>query len=219
LSQLPLPSRFPSLRFLLLAATTVVTLAISGCSGSEVGTPASSTAPGLAAPTASSTTSPSAGTDAEPADYRRLLLAAADISDAEDTFIQRSQESRPNGNAGASAFFVNEKDNRAISDTFLVYPDAATASATLHQASATLTTLVAGGTPTPVPVGTDGVMISGRHPEEDKAVTLVFFTEGPALVRLQFQSATGDATTDDFVTSVAKMQQIALRVGLSGPPD
>ena len=99
----------------------------------------------------------------------------------------------------------------------MIYPDAATATATLKQAAATLPTLVEGGTPTPLAVGTDGVMISGTYPNQDKAVTLVFFTEGPAMVRLEFQSATGDATTDQFVTNVAKMQQIALRVGLARP--
>ena len=141
--------------------------------------------------------------------------SAADLSDAEDTFNERSRQSRPNGMPGASAFFVNDKDTRAISDTFLVYPDAGTATSTLRQASGTLTTLVAGGTPKPAPVGTDGVMISGKHPDEDKAVTLLFFTEGRALVRLEFQSAPGDATTDRFVTSIGKMQEIALRVGLA----
>jgi hypothetical protein len=42
----------------------------------------------------------------------------------------------------------------------------------------------------------------------------VLFTEGPALVRLEFQSAPGDVTTDEFVVNIGKMQQIALRTGL-----
>ena len=97
----------------------------------------------------------------------------------------------------------------------MVYPDAATATATLKQAAGTLPTLVTGGQPHPFPVGTDGVVVSGTAPDEDKAVTLVFFAQDEALVRLEFQSAVGDGTTDQFVTTVAKMQQIALRVGLS----
>ena len=84
----------------------------------------------------------------------------------------------------------------------------------MAQTSQTLTQLVAGGAPTPSPVGTDGVTISGTYPDDDKSVTLLYFTEGRALVRLEFQSATGDATTDRFVTVVGKMQQIALRNGL-----
>ncbi|TPG32006.1 hypothetical protein [Mycolicibacterium hodleri] len=150
-------------------------------------------------------------------DYLGMLISASDLTDADDTFTEQSSESQPNGSPGASAFFVNGEDNRAIVDTFVIYADAATATATLKEAVATLPTLVKGGTPTALAVGTDGVMISGTYPNQDKAVTLVFFTEGTALVRLEFQSATGDATTDQFVTSVAKMQQIALRVGLARP--
>jgi len=162
------------------------------------------------APTTSKTADPSAAVD-----YRSLLLSASDLTDAEDTFVERSRESQPDGSPGASAFFVNDEDSRAIVDTFMVYPDAATATATLKQAAGTLPSLVTGGQPQPFPVGTDGVVVSGTAPDEDKAITLVFFAEGRSLVRLEFQSAVGDATTSQFVTNVAKMQQIALRVGLS----
>lgn len=162
-------------------------------------------------------TSTSTSAAAEPVDYRDLLLTAADLSDAEDTFTERSRDSQPNGMDGASAFFVNDQDNRAISNTVLIYPDAATATATLRQAAGNLTNLVAGGTPTPAAVGTDGTMISGTSPDGQKAVTQLLFTEGRALVRLDFESAAGDATTDPFVINVGKMQQIALRVGLADP--
>ena len=196
---------------------TLVAVGISGCTPSDGGSAAQSSAPTL--PTIpyapSSTSKPSATPEAT--DYEHLLLSAADLSDAEDRFTERSKESQPNGTTGASAFFVNDQDSRAISDTFLIYPDAATATATLKQAAGTLPTLVAGGTPKPLAVGTDGVVVSGTYPEEDKAVTLVFFTEGRSLVRLEFQSATGDSTTDQFVNNVAKMQQIALRIGLADP--
>lgn len=202
-----------------LVATLSILLVVglSGCtppSGGGGGTTAqSSSVPTLpTVPYAPTTTTKPGGS--APVDYRRLLLTAADLTDAEDTFVERSKESDPNGSPGASAFFVNGEDSRAIIDTFLIYPDAATATATLKQAASTLPTLVAGGTPQPFPVGTGGVVVSGTAPDEDKAVTLVFFSEGKALVRLEFQSAVGDPTTADFVAHVAKMQQIALRVGL-----
>lgn len=77
--------------------------------------------------------------------------------------------------------------------------------------------MVTGATPRPAPVGTDGTMAVGTSPDGGKATTLLVFTEGPALVRLEFQSAPGDTTTDDFVINVGKMQQIALRTGLNAP--
>lgn len=192
---------------------TLLVIGLSACSGTEPARTPLSALPGLAGTVATTTTpTPSAKVDAT--DYQRLLLNGADLSDADDTFQHRSNQAQPNDQPGASAFFVNGKDTRAITDTVLVYPDAAAASTTLKQTSQTLSDLVAGGAPTPSPVGTDGVTISGTYPDDDKSVTLLYFTEGRALVRLEFQSATGDATTDRFVTSIGKMQQIALRVGL-----
>jgi hypothetical protein len=190
-------------------------MGISGCSGTNPGTPATSSLPGLPTSAVTSATTPGKTPEAASADYGRLLLTGADLSDVEDTFTQRSQAPQTKGVPGASAFFVNAKDDRAIGDTVLIYPDATTATATLHQSAGTLTTTVTGGAPKPVAVGSDGVVITGTYPDEAKAVTLMLFTEGRALVRLEFQSATGDTTTDKFVTNVGKMQQIALRIGLA----
>jgi hypothetical protein len=202
----------------LAASAALLAIGISGCSSANLGTPATSSLPGLPTSAVTSSTTPSKTPEAASTDYGRLLLTAADLSDADDTFTQRSQSPQPKDVPGASAFFVNANDNRAIGDTVLIYPDAATATATLHQSAGTLTTTVTGGAPKPVAVGSDGVMITGTYPDENKAVTLMFFTEGRALVRLEFQSATGDTTTDKFVTAVGKMQQIALRVGLADSP-
>lgn len=203
-------SHAPSHRTLALAALLVTGL--TACAPTEQSGTASS-APTLPAFTTTSPTSSSAKPSAASADHGKLLLTAADLSDAEDTFIEQSREPIPDGTPGASAFFVNEADTRAISNTLLVYPDAAAAGAALQQAIDT--TKVAGDTQT-AGVGQDGVVIKGTRPDEDKSVTLLMFTEGPAVVRMEFQSATGDVTTDDFVTSVGKMQQIALRYGLPG---
>jgi hypothetical protein len=196
------------------AAAVTLAVGLAGCNGATPNAPAPGSLPGVAAPTSTSSTTPSKSPQATAQDYTRLLLTAADLSGADDTFTRRSQTPNPNGDTGASAFFVNDKDNRAITDTVLVYPDAAAATATLQKSTAAMTTTVAGGTPTPTAIGTDGVTISGTYPDQNKAVTLMFFTQGRAVVRLEFQSAPGDATKDGFVTEVGKMQQIALRVGL-----
>ncbi|OBB62758.1 hypothetical protein [Mycolicibacterium monacense] len=162
------------------------------------------------------TTSPAAGNDAAHRDYSQLLLQASDISDDEDTFTVRSTSGSPGGLPGASALFVNAEDTRAISDTVVVYPDAATATATLRNALPAVEKTVVGGTPRPAPVGTDGTIVVGMSAEGPKAATLLIYTHGPALVRLHFESAPGDATTDEFVFTVGKMQLIALRTGLTG---
>ncbi|BBY19393.1 hypothetical protein [Mycolicibacterium litorale] len=170
-----------------------------------------STAPPLtAAPTTARTESGS-----DDADYSHLLLAAADISDDEDVFSMRSTTLNPGGLPGASVLFVNAEDTRAVSDTIAIYPDAPTATSTLRQALSEVGKVVVGGVPRPAPVGTDGTMVVGMSADGTKAATLLLFTHGPALVRLQFESAPGDATTDEYVIAVGKMQQIALRTGLA----
>lgn len=194
------------------AAAALLTVSISACAPAEPGGGATSApAPTLPAFTTSSTAT-SATAAPEDTDYRDLLLTAGDLTDADDTFVERSREPSPDGHAGASAFFVNEQDTRAIIDTVLIYPDDAAAAAALQQA---VNTRKVSGDPQPMGVGQGGVVIRGTRPDEDKAVTLLLYTAGPALVRIEFQSADGDVTTDPFVTSVGKMQQIALRIGLA----
>lgn len=155
--------------------------------------------------------------DKKDVDYSRLLLQPADVSDNDDTFTEQSTTpSGPDGLPGASALYVNQDDTRAIADTIVIYPDAQTAATTLREALPALGSTLTGATSRPAPVGTDGTMAVGTSKDGSKAVTLLLFTQGPALVRLEFQSAPGDVTTDEFVVNIGKMQQIALRAGL--PP-
>ena len=193
------------------AAATLLVVGLTACAPPQPGAP-SSAPPTLPAFTTTSA-APSTTATAQVTDYTRLLLTAADLSDAEDTFTERHKESSPGGLPGASAFFVNAQDTRAISTTVLVYDNPETAARALKDASNTLSTRVT-GTPVPAGVGPDSVMVRGTDPDEAKDVTVLMFTQGRALVRLEFQSAGGDATTDGFVTSIGKMQQIALRAGL-----
>ncbi|AOS94796.1 hypothetical protein AN480_27275 (plasmid) [Mycobacterium intracellulare subsp. chimaera] len=57
--------------------------------------------------------------------------------------------------------------------------------------------------------------IPGMPPDRTKSITILLFTEGPALARLEFDSAPGEPTSIDFATDIGQKQDIALRVGLS----
>ncbi|MGV0716334.1 hypothetical protein ABQE93_13115 [Mycolicibacterium sp. XJ662] len=170
--------------------------------------------PAAAPTTTSAQGSPTTSPTDTAQDYSHLLLTASDLSDDEDTFTVASTNPGPGGLPGASALFVNQDDTRAISNTIVIYPDAETATKTLREALPSIDTAVAGATPQPVPVGADGTIAVGTSPDGTKAATLLLFTHGPALARLEFQSALGDATTDEFVINIGKMQQIALRTAL-----
>jgi hypothetical protein len=161
------------------------------------------------------TAAPTTESEDDDGDYSHLLLAASDVSDEEDVFAMWSTTRDPGGVPGASALFVNAEDTRAISNTVVVYPDPATATSTLRKALPDVGQIVVGGTPRPAPVGTDGTIVVGMSADGMKAATLLLYTHGPALVRLQFESAPGDATTDKFVVNVGKMQLIAVRTALA----
>ncbi|CDP88260.1 MULTISPECIES: hypothetical protein [Mycolicibacterium] len=194
--------------------TTGIAVAVIGtaaaCSPAEDSPPT----PWAPTPTSSSPASPPKSSKSQPSDYSHLLLQAEDVSIPPDTFTARSSNVNPDGQSGASALFVNTDDTRAIADTILIYSDAETASATLKQASAAVSTMVTGGPPQPVPIGSNGSVIAGMAPDGSKAVTLLMYTQGRAVVRLEFDSNPDDPVSPQTVASVGRMQQIALRIGL-----
>jgi hypothetical protein len=215
---MPFPTSSP-LKFVLTAGlATIVATTAAGCQSTDPGsaarwgmTPTTATnasPPAVAPPAIGATTKPGS------TDYSRLLLTPADVSIPPDTFTASSSNANLNGAPGASAFFVNTDDTKAIADTILIYPEPATATATLRQAATAVSTIVTGGPPQPFPVGSDGTIVTGTSPDGAKAVTLLLFTEGRALVRLEFDSAPGEPASPQVVTSVGTMQEIALRVGL-----
>jgi hypothetical protein len=194
----------------------VLAIGLSGCTPTD--SPPAPSAPGL--PTsASSESSPTATSapkenSAAVVDYSRLLIEPTDINNAYDTFVTRSTVPNRRGGKGVSALFVNQDDTRAIGVTISILPDEAAAKAALDASLAAFGATVTGGPPTPSPVGTDGKMIVGTSPDGAKDITALLFTEGPAVARLEFQSAPGDPSPPDVVTDIGIKQAIALRVGL-----
>ncbi|EID13642.1 hypothetical protein [Mycolicibacterium phlei] len=210
--------RLTDSRFLsVLAVAALIGSTGVACDAAGSGLGATTSPPAATSQATSSSTKPTATTDDEAdVDYSALLLQANDVSTADDTFHVQSSNPGPDGLPGASVLLVNHDDTRAISDTIVIYPDAATATRTLREALPSIDQVVAGATPQPVPVGVDGTLARGTSPDGTKSATLLLFTHGPALVRLEFQSALGDSATDEYVLAVGKMQDIALRHGLPG---
>jgi hypothetical protein len=197
-----------------LLLTTGLAAAVVGTASSCTTASQSPPTPWVPAPTTSSPASTQAAPKSQASDYSYLLLQAEDVSIPPERFTARSSNVNPDGQSGASTLFVNADDTRAIADTILIYQDVATATATLKQASAAVSTMVTGGQPQPVPVGSNGTVIAGTAPDGSKAVTLLMYTQGRAVVRLEFDSTPDDPVSPQTVASVGRMQQIALRIGL-----
>jgi hypothetical protein len=198
--------------FGLVIATLVVATVVTGCSAT------SSTSSVESPDTSIAVSSPPPSTPAGrvASDYRRLLIEPGDINNGTDTFATRSSTTNPGGSDGVSALFVNQHDTRAIGDTIVVLPDRAAATTTLNSTVSAIGTIITGGRPQPWPVGTGGTVVSGTSPDGSKAVIVLLFTEGRAVVRLEFDSAPGDPMPPQVVTDVGKKQQIAVRTGLTG---
>jgi len=196
-----------------LGAAVILTLALSGCTP-NTSAPATSV-PGLPSAASSSTAPTSAPKEnASAVDYSRLLIEPSDINTATDSFVLRSTVPNRRGGKGVSALFVNQDDTRAVGVTITVLPDPVAAKAALDASVQAIGTTLSGGTPEPSPVGTDGTVVSGMSPDGTKDMTVLLFTEGPAVARLEFGSAPGTPTSPEVVTDVGVKQAIALRTGL-----
>ncbi len=199
---------------LLIAAVTIGAAGCDNQSGipQDANPPLSKSTPN-ASPTVP-TAKPSATAAANPTDYMRLLIQPRDIATATDTFAAQSPATNPNGRAGAEVLLVNQNQTRGINVMILQLPEPGSAAAALEDAKASLSKSMASPNPQPSPVGTGGTVASGLSPDGSKQVTVLLFTEGPALARLEFDGLPGQPAPEPFVTDVGQKQAIALRVGL-----
>jgi hypothetical protein len=195
-----------------LTATALLAIGVSvgGCSSNN------STSSGSASSkTSSSTSSAQTSQTAIAGDYSNLLIKPTDITVPGDTFtLAQPPMQNPNGQPGVAAVFTNSDGTRQIGDTILVLPDASAAATALEGAKASLGSVVTGGTPQPVAVGTGGTMVSGTSPDGSKAVTVLQFTEGKAFATLEFDSAPTDPVPPEVLTDVGQKQDTAIKDGL-----
>jgi hypothetical protein len=119
----------------------------------------------------------------------------------------------PNNAAGVAQLFANADNSRRIGDTILIVADPAAAVAGLENTKTNYAGRVT-GTWQPVNVGSNGAMISGTSPDNSQAVTVLLFTEGKALVNLEFDSAPNDPIDAAVATDVGRKQDAAIKSGL-----
>ena len=211
--------------FVTRAATAMIIAALSvgaAACDNQSGLPgATSSAPAVLAPlTTSTTTKATASSTAAPQrlDYTRFLLEGRDISTADDPYTAQPTTPTPDGRPGAEVLLVNQDQTKAVSIQLAGLPDAASAPAALQETQANLATAVTGGQPQASPVGTNGTLVSGTSPDGKKSATVLLFTEGAALARIEFDGVPGQPASNAFVTNVGQKQDIALRVGLGNQP-
>lgn len=190
-------------------ATVVAGAALAGCGGGNNASPTSSSR--SAAPlTSSSVASPAPG---QPTDYSALLIKVTDIGG--DLTTPQPPVLNPNNAPGVAQLFASADNSRRIGDTILIVADPATAAAGIDNTKTNYGGKVS-GTWQPVDVGSNGTIISGTSPDNAQAVTVLLFSEGRALVNLEFDSAAGDPIDPAVATDIGRKQDAAIRKGLPG---
>jgi hypothetical protein len=183
-------------------ATIVVGAAITGCGNNKTSSPSSS---------ASATGSSATPSSAQPSDYSNLLIKPSDIGG--DVAAPQPPVLNPNGQAGVEQLFASPDNSRRIGDIILVAADAAAAKAGLDNTKNNYVSKVT-GTWQPADVGSNGAIISGTAPDNSEARTVLLFTEGKALVSLEFDSAPNDPIDLSVATDVGRKQDAAIKSGL-----
>ncbi|WP_241520441.1 hypothetical protein [Mycobacterium paraense] len=155
-------------------------------------------------------TAPSPG---QPADYSSLLIKPSDIGG--DFKSPQPPVLNPNNATGVAQLFANPDNSRRIGDTILIVADPAVAKAAIENTKANYAGKVS-GTWQPVDVGSNGFMISGNSPDNSQAVTVLLFSEGKAVVNIEFDSAPNDPIDPAIAIDVGRKQDAAIKSGLPG---
>lgn len=106
-------------------------------------------------------------------------------------------------------------NSRRIGVSILIVADPATAAAGIANTKVNYRRKVK-GIWQPVGVGSNGTMISGNSPDDSQAVTVLLFSEGRALVDLEFDSAPGDPIDPAMATDIGRKQDAAIKKGMPG---
>jgi hypothetical protein len=143
------------------------------------------------------------------------LIQASDIN-APETFTGSPPINNPNGQPGVATTFSTQDGGHVIHDTIQVLADPAAATNALNLAKAGQGNLVKDPRTKSANVGTDGTVLSGKSPDGSKGVTILLFTEGRALVTLQFDGPPGMLPPEDYYLDTGQKQAAAVKKGLGG---
>jgi hypothetical protein len=171
----------------------------------------SSAASSSAASTSSSAVASPSGT--QPSDYTTLLIKPEDVGP--DAVMDGAPIPNPSGVTGAGATFKNPEGTRFVIDTVSVLDTPAAAADLIPHMKEVIAGKIT-GSPEPVDVGQNGFRVVGQSTDKSKELTEIVFTQGRAIVDLEFASAPGDPVPPDVAMDIAQKQDTAVKNGLPG---
>lgn len=190
-------------------AIVVVAAASTGCGGA--GKPSS--APASSAPASTSSSSVTGPPSGQPSDYGFLLIKPNDVGDG--LTAPQSPMLNPNNAPGVAQLFANGDSSRRLWDTIVIAADPPAAAAELASTQGSYNGKVSGSWQ-PLAVGANGVTISGTSPDNSQAMTVLAFTEGKALVTLEFDSPPDEPFDPAVALDIGRKQDAAVKKGLAG---
>jgi hypothetical protein len=199
----------------LAVAAVLVGATVAGCGGGDEKSSDTSSSSAASSSSAESTSTSAAASPAgtEPTDYTTLLIQPTDISP--DTVTDGPPIVNPSGVTGAGQTFKNPEGTQFVIDTVAVFDNPAAATDTIPHMKDAIAQKIS-GSPQPVDVGSDGFMVAGTSTDNTKALTEIVFTQGRAMVDLEFSSGPNDPVPPDVATDIARKQDTAVKNGLPG---
>lgn len=195
------------------AAAAALAVGTAGCGNKSAPSPSSSAS---ASPSTSSAgAAPGSSAPAQQSDYANLLIQASDIG-APEPFTASPLTNNPNGQPGVAVTFSTADGGHVIKDTIQVFADPGAASNGLNAAKGAQGNIVKDPQTQPLDVGTGGTTLLGNSPDNSKGVTLLLFTEGKALVTMEFDGPRDTLAPPDFVGDTGNKQDAAVKKGLGG---
>lgn len=199
-----------------LAATAVlVCTTVAGCGDDKGSTPSSITSSSSSAATSSAASSgAAASTPAAQGDYSSLLITPTDVGP--NAFVDGPPSANPGGVTGAAQTFKNPDGKRVIVDTIGVNADPGAAAQLLEAMKGEVGKKV-NAPQQPIDIGSGGFMVIGQStdPAKQMEVSEAVFTEGKALVDLEFDCVPGNPTPADELLALARKQDAAVKNGLT----
>lgn len=198
----------------LVAAALLVSTAAVGCGSNDKDSTSSSSATSTSTTTttsaAAATTSAAASPAAGGPDYSNLLLKPSDV---DPSFTASEPTRNPNGMPGIGQTLANPAKGENLLFVIFVDDNPAAAVQSMQSFKDSLAKEVT-GQPEPADVGDGGFIATGTSPDGAKAVTEVYFTQGKAMVNLEFESAPNDPVKPDTALAIAKMQDTQVKNNL-----
>jgi hypothetical protein len=197
----------------LAVAAVLVGATVAGCGGGEEKSETSSPTAASSLSSAAST-SPSAEaspTGTQPMDYATLLIQPEDVGP--DTVTDGPPIVNPSGVTGAGQTFKNPEGTQFVIDTVAVFDTPAAAADTIPHMKEAIAQKIS-GSPQPVDVGSDGFMVAGPSTDNTKALTEIVFTQGRAMIDLEFASAPNDPVPPEVAMDIARKQDTAVKDGM-----